>query len=99
MSSFPAAKPEVLKVLHVHSGNMIGGIESVLLTLAEFAGTRREFQQEFALAFDGPFADSLRATGATVHILPEVQLTKPFFGTDVPDGNCGYWSINTSTRL
>lgn len=56
---------------------MIGGIESVLLTLAEFAGACSEIQQEFALVFDGPFADSLRATGATVRILPAVQLRNP----------------------
>jgi glycosyltransferase involved in cell wall biosynthesis len=71
-------KPKTLKVLHVHSGNMIGGVETVLLTFAEFAHTCPEFQQEFALAFDGAFAEALRASGATVHILPEAQLRHPF---------------------
>jgi len=55
----------------------MGGVESVLLTFAEFAGTCPEFHQEFALAFNGPFADALRATGAIVHILPEAQLRHP----------------------
>src|SRR4051812_28935320 len=72
------ATPKSLKVLHVHSGNMIGGIESVLLTFAEFANTCPEFQQEFALAFDGRFATSLRSTGVTVHNVPAVQLRNPF---------------------
>jgi glycosyltransferase involved in cell wall biosynthesis len=69
---------QTLKVLHVHSGNMIGGIESVLLTFAEFATTCPKLQQRFALAFDDRFARSLRSTGATVHTLPEVQLRNPF---------------------
>jgi glycosyltransferase involved in cell wall biosynthesis len=78
VSEAPATAPLTLKVLHVHSGNMIGGVETVLLTFAEFANTCPEFRQEFALVFDGPFAERLRAMGATVHILPEVQLRNPF---------------------
>src|SRR6185369_15741855 len=64
-------------ILHLHSGNMIGGIESALQTMADFAATCPEMQQEFALAFDGLFADRLRKSGATVHLLPEVQLRNP----------------------
>jgi len=70
-------EPKKLRALHLNSGNMLGGVESVLLTFAEFANTCPAFQQEFALAFDGRFADSLRAAGATVHILPEAQLRNP----------------------
>ncbi len=69
--------PKKLRALHINSGNMLGGVESVLLTLAEFASTCPDFEQEFALAFEGRFADSLRAAGAKVHILPEAQLRNP----------------------
>lgn len=61
----------------MNAGNMIGGVESVLLTMAEFADTCPPLQQEFALAFDGTFAHSLRDLGATVHILPPVHLRNP----------------------
>ena len=73
----PALTGSVLRVLHLHSGNMIGGIESVLRTLAEFAPSRPEATQELAVVFDGSFAESIRATGLTVHTLPEVQLRNP----------------------
>lgn len=67
-----------LRVLHIHSGNMIGGIESMLRTLAEFAPACPDFKQEIALVFDGPFADSLRSAGMVVRLLPSAQLRNPF---------------------
>ena len=70
-------EPKKLRVLHLHSGNMLGGVESVLLTFSEFATVCPDFEQEFALAFEEPFAKQLRATAATVHILPEAQLRNP----------------------
>lgn len=73
-----AAMPRMLKVLHIHSGNIIGGVESLMITFTEFAGTCPELQQQFALAFDGPFANALRTAGATVYVLPQVQLRNPF---------------------
>ena len=63
-----------LRVLHLPSGNMIGGIESVLLTLASCRDLCSEMEPHFALAFDGPFAAMLRRTGARVHLLPQVRL-------------------------
>jgi len=70
-------EPAKLRVLHLNAGNMLGGVESVLLTFAEFSKTCPAFEQEFTLAFDGRFAHLLRAAGATVHILPETQLRNP----------------------
>ncbi len=55
----------------------MGGIESALQTMADFDGTCPGLEQEFALAFDGAFADRLRKAGATVHVLSEVQLRNP----------------------
>ncbi|HET9696233.1 MAG TPA: glycosyltransferase family 4 protein, partial [Terriglobales bacterium] len=66
-----------VRILHLHSGNMIGGVESVLQTMADFADTCPELQQDFALAFDGGFAERLRKADATVHLLPEAQLRNP----------------------
>jgi glycosyltransferase involved in cell wall biosynthesis len=68
---------DVIRILHLHSGNMTGGIESALQTMADFAGSCPDMQQEFALAFEGSFADRLRRSGATIHLLPEVQLRNP----------------------
>jgi glycosyltransferase involved in cell wall biosynthesis len=66
-----------LRILHLHSGNMIGGIESALQTIAAFAHTCPQLQQEFALAFDGAFAERLRSAAGCVHLLPTVQLRNP----------------------
>lgn len=79
-----AAKAEVpptpgqsLRVLHLHAGNMMGGIESMLITLAECGHLCPELQQYFALTFDSAFAAQLRGKGATVHLLPQVRLRYP----------------------
>ncbi len=65
---------ESMRVLHLHSGNMIGGIESLLLNIAESASESPDVSHEFALMFDAGFAARLRRTGATVHLLPQVRL-------------------------
>jgi glycosyltransferase involved in cell wall biosynthesis len=63
-------------VLHVHSGNLYGGIETVVATLARETD-RAAVDHHVALAFDGRFADTLRGLGANVHALGEVRLTDP----------------------
>lgn len=63
-------------VLHVHSGNLYGGIETVLATLARETDAAA-LAHQFALCFEGRFADTARALGSRVHPLGEVQLTRP----------------------
>jgi glycosyltransferase involved in cell wall biosynthesis len=62
-----------LRVLHLHSGNMIGGVEAMLSTFAECANLCPELESQFALNFDGAFAARLRSA-STVHLLPQVRL-------------------------
>ena len=66
--------PDRVGVLHLHSGNMMGGIESLLLTIAGCRDLTPEIQHEFALTFDADFARQLRERKAKVHLLPEVRL-------------------------
>jgi glycosyltransferase involved in cell wall biosynthesis len=63
-------------VLHVHSGNLYGGIETVLATLARETDAS-SVDHQFALCFEGRFADTARALGRRVHVLGDVQLTRP----------------------
>ena len=42
-----------MRVLHVHSGNMFGGVERVLLSLAAMDPVDTGLEHEFALAFEG----------------------------------------------
>lgn len=52
----------------------MGGVESMLLTLAEFRDLCPELDPSFALTFDSDCAARLRRTGARVHLLPQVRL-------------------------
>jgi glycosyltransferase involved in cell wall biosynthesis len=72
--SAPLPHSRPLRVLHLNSGNIMGGVESMLLTLAEYAHLCPELKQSFALTFDDVFAARLRTSGATVHLLPQVRL-------------------------
>jgi glycosyltransferase involved in cell wall biosynthesis len=66
-----------LRVLHVHSGNMWGGVETFLKTLAQSASCVPWMKTEFALCFDAEAAGELRRAGAPVHILGEARLRSP----------------------
>lgn len=64
------------RVLHVYSGNLFGGVEALLLTLAE--ADPSPVQSEFALCYDGRLRRGLIERGAHVHALGEVRLRQPF---------------------
>ncbi len=65
------------RALIVHSGNMLGGVETVLAALARLARTHATLSLEFALAFDGPLADRLRAESAPVVIIGPARFSRP----------------------
>jgi glycosyltransferase involved in cell wall biosynthesis len=66
-----------MRVLHVHSGNLYGGVETVLATLARSRGLCAEMEQEFALCFTGAIADQLTSAGVRVHQLGPVRMRYP----------------------
>jgi len=66
-----------MRVLHVSAGNLYGGLETVLVTLARCRALSPEIACEFALCFAGRAEDELRAAGATVHRLGEVRVRWP----------------------
>jgi glycosyltransferase involved in cell wall biosynthesis len=66
-----------MHVLHVHSGNVWGGVETFLETLAREERSVSSLRSEFALCFRGVVADRLRETGAAVHPLAPVRLARP----------------------
>ena len=75
----PLPVPRPLRVLHIHTGNLYGGIESVLTTYAaEIAGAgagRMEFT--FALSFEDRLAAELREAGAHVVPLGAARIREP----------------------
>lgn len=66
-----------LSVLHVHSGNLYGGIETVLATLVRESATADSAVHHFALCFEGRLADELRGLGAPVRELGAARLSRP----------------------
>jgi glycosyltransferase involved in cell wall biosynthesis len=67
-----------MRLLHIHSGNLYGGVETVLRTMARSQRLVPGLEMSFALSFDGRIADELRDTGCAVHIIGAVKATNPF---------------------
>ena len=71
-----AIADDPVRVLHVYGGNLYGGIETFLRTLARHP-TRESAVMDFALCFEGRIARELRESGATLHILGAVRVRSP----------------------
>ena len=63
----PNEKP--VRVLHVIGGQLYGGVETLLLTLARLRHLCPGMQPEFAVCYGGRLADELRAAGVPVHLI------------------------------
>lgn len=66
-----------MRVLHVHSGNLYGGVETMLATLARRRDACPGMEPHFALCFEGRLGEELAATGARVRQLPSVRVSRP----------------------
>ena len=66
-----------LHVLHVHSGNIFGGIEQILLVHGE-AGESSGIRASFALCFDGILFNRLTELDNVPHRLGNVRIRNPF---------------------
>jgi glycosyltransferase involved in cell wall biosynthesis len=64
-------------ILHVASGRLYGGIERLLVTLAESRGLLKAIDFEFAVCAEGRLSRELQERGARVHLLGEVRLSRP----------------------
>jgi glycosyltransferase involved in cell wall biosynthesis len=62
-----------MRLLHVHSGNLFGGVETMLLTVARFQHTT-PLEHSFALFYDGRVARELRAIDVPVYLLGPARL-------------------------
>lgn len=67
-----------MRVLHLTAGNLFGGIETYLLTLARLRHLCPDMEPEFALCFPGRLRDELLATGVPVHDLGPVRVSRPW---------------------
>ena len=67
-----------LRVLHAHAGNLYGGVETILVTLARLAALEPRLEHRFALCFEGRLSEALRSAGARVDSLGPVRLSRPW---------------------
>jgi glycosyltransferase involved in cell wall biosynthesis len=66
-----------LRVLHISAGNLYGGVETVLATLARERNVCPTLHPHFALCFDGRIAVELRVAGTPPTMLGPVRLRNP----------------------
>jgi len=67
-----------MRVLQINSGNLYGGVEVLLHTLAQERHRAPQLQLEFALCYDGKIAQQLRAQNCPVHLLSPVRFSRPW---------------------
>jgi glycosyltransferase involved in cell wall biosynthesis len=67
-----------MKVLHIGSGNLFGGIETLLVTMARERRLCPDLKPHFSICFENRLSRELRATGAPVDYLGEVRIRNPF---------------------
>src|SRR5262249_31257251 len=73
-----AGRSPLMRVLHVPSGNMFGGVERILETLAAHQDRCPAMQSAFVLSFDGRLAEVLREAGVPVALTGPVRGRRPW---------------------
>jgi len=66
-----------MRVLHVGAGNLFGGIETLLVTMARERRLCPDLKPHFSVCFENRLSRELRATGAPVDYLGEVRAHNP----------------------
>jgi len=66
-----------MRVLHTHSGNMYGGVETLLSTLTRYRDLCPAMESHYALCFEGRLSDELTTATAPVHLLGNVRVRQP----------------------
>jgi glycosyltransferase involved in cell wall biosynthesis len=69
---------DLMRVLHLYSGDLFGGIQTYLITLARFHSLCPSMEPEFALCYSGILSQELQAQGATIHWLGKVRMRYPW---------------------
>jgi glycosyltransferase involved in cell wall biosynthesis len=68
----------MIRILHAYSGNLYGGLEGMLATIARTAAAFADVDTRFALCFEGQLASELRDAGAALYPLFPARLSRPW---------------------
>lgn len=66
-----------MRVLHITSGNLYGGVEVFLATLVREAYAAPGMESDVAVCFEGRFSAELESLGCAPHVLPSPRLSRP----------------------
>jgi glycosyltransferase involved in cell wall biosynthesis len=66
-----------MRLLHVYSGNLYGGVERMLVTMTAPVSAIPGMQHEVALCYSGRLRDELQEARVVVHMLPSARLRAP----------------------
>lgn len=67
-----------LRVLHLNAGNLYGGVETLLTTLAEQRNLCPGMEPHFAVCYEGRCSQELRVAGVPVDLLGNVRISRPW---------------------
>ena len=73
-----SSEPKPVRVLHVNCGNLYGGVESILATLARFRRECPGMESHFALCEEGRLSRELREAGAAVYLMGRARFSRPW---------------------
>lgn len=65
-----------MRILHVHSGNLFGGVETMMLAMVRHRDLCPQVGSSFALCFTERLARELAEAGAEIHPLGEVRMRR-----------------------
>jgi glycosyltransferase involved in cell wall biosynthesis len=71
-----AADP--IRVLHLNAGNMYGGVETMLSTMASLRHLSPGMEPHFATCFEGQSSRELSEAGVPVYVLGPVRISRPW---------------------
>lgn len=67
-----------VRVLHLNAGNLYGGVETLLTTLARLRQLCPGMEPHFGLCYEGRLSRELEASGAPVYLLGAARLSRPW---------------------
>jgi len=76
----PGAEPggNLLRVLHLNAGNLYGGVETVLVTLARARELCPSMEPHFAVCYEGRLSRELKAAGVPLYFLGQARMSRPW---------------------
>jgi glycosyltransferase involved in cell wall biosynthesis len=66
-----------VRVVHLVAGNLFGGVENILVTLARYRSAAPDMIPVFVACFEGRLSEELARLGERVHVLGEARASRP----------------------